>query len=314
MDIQIKDLSQIENIISICDKYIALYNRNVLDNCLYCKTSFYKVLPTFLGEKLFEIINKRALEELLPYLSGYEQILDGYYQIISVFSYSDFISKQQLVKAGEKVTYCENAILEYGDDQSYFNCDSNPCGLVLSNYCPSFFEEDLIPVYKDMYLGDEIKIEDMEARELFQEIFPYANQYNLEAMPDILIEQFHNDCLDSENGVTYLVRVSKIIPAFERWDNTFDAAKDLTYRILAREAIKDLKYQNYIYSYIGLDDICYCFEYKDTYYDVRRIYFDSYNEVSADDRYLYPDVFYKNLKLEVIIMYLNEKYHFYNGV
>ena len=312
MTIEIKDISQIEKIISICDKYISLYDRDSLDQCLYCETSFSDALPSFLGDKFFEIINKRALEELLPYLTGYEQLLDGYYEIISTNNYSDFVEKTQLVKKGEKPIYCQGSILEYGDDMSYFDGASNPCGITLSNYCPTFFNEDLTAAYRDMYLGEGVVIHDMDERELFKNYFPYA--CNLDIIPDTLIEQFYNDCMYSEESVTYLVRSSKCIPAFEHWDNMFDATKDPTYRLLVREAIKDLKCQDYVYHYIGMDDICYCYEDKDTYYDVRRIYSDTYSNVLVDDRYLYPDVFYKNLKLEVLIIYLNKKYHFYDGI
>ena len=312
MNINIKDVSQIENIISICDKYTSLYNRDILDECLYSKTSSTYMFPSLLGDKLFEIINRRALKELLPYLSGYEHILDDYYEIVSTPFFQDFVQKRWAVKNGKPLSYCTGTILENGDDLSYFNCKSNPFGLVLSNYCPSFFNEVSFPIYRNMYLGKGIALEDMEKEELFPIFFSNIN--NLEAVPDLLVEQFQDDCSYSEEGVTYVVRTSNIVPAFEHWDNVFDVVKDPEYRRLAREAIKELKAQDYVYSYIGMDDICYCFEDRDTYYDVRRIYEDPYSNIIADDRYLYPDVFFKNLKLEVILIYLNQKYHFFQDV
>jgi len=308
VNIKIKDLSQIEKLISICDKYISLYNRELFDEYLYPETSLSNALPSFLGEKFFEIINKRALEELKPYLTGYEHFLDGYYELVSTFIPNDFVEKKTLVKVGEKAVYCMSGILENGEDVAYFDGLYNPCGISLSTYCPSFYDEDTFAVYEDMYLGEGIIIHDLEEHELFKKFFPYMDE--LEYVPDVLIEQLQNDCLYSEESVVYVVRKSKSIPAFEHWDNMFDATKDSEYRLLARESIKELKCQDYIYCHLGMDDICYCFEDKDTYYDVRRVYYDSYCNVSADDRYLYPDVFFKNLKLEVLMMYLNDKYHF----
>ena len=308
--LELFDMGAVDTVLSICDKYISLYQRDIYDDSVFSNSHYGESLINLMSDKLVEIINRRAMRELAPFFHC-KEMDNTFFELVSANHFSDFVEKQKVLDG--VVSYCNYPVIEAGDDYYFFDNQQNPLGFCLSAYAPSFLVQEGVYAYQDMFDFEGVGWRDIfnfNKEELFLKAFSFSSEIAIEDVPSNLLETFQADCTYSEEAVFYVVRQSSMIPAFELWDNHHEAKDDLNYRLRARMLVKDFKecpraYENSSY---GTD--FYAFSSGGKYYDVFRQYSDAYSQSVCDDRLLYPDVFYKNLEIEVLLTYLNNKYHF----